>query len=72
MENRGGSRVTLERLAGDFILRTVGSHGEILRRRGGGDTVRLVHSQSIMEDACCGGGEGGAGRDWRQGGQLRG
>lgn len=28
MENRGGIRVTLERLAGDFILRTMRSHGE--------------------------------------------
>lgn len=33
MENRGGVRVTLERLAGDFILRTMRSYGDTLRRR---------------------------------------
>ena len=33
MENRREARVTLERLTGDFILRVIGSHGEMLRRR---------------------------------------
>lgn len=32
---QGRATVTLERVAGDFILRTMGSLGEILRRRGG-------------------------------------
>lgn len=41
MENRGGIRVTLERLAGDFILRTMRSHGETLRRRKCGNMVKL-------------------------------
>lgn len=35
VENREGVRVTLERLAEDFIWRTMGSHGEVLRGRGG-------------------------------------
>lgn len=33
MENRREVRVILERLIGDFILRVIGSYGEMLRRR---------------------------------------
>ena len=42
MVNQRKSRVTLARLAGHSISRTMGSQEECLGRRGGGDVVRLL------------------------------